>query len=125
MSDGDKQVKGPAKTIRVSTDIHTRFRAYQHTVHADSAEQAMGLLLGDNVLRIPMPAAVMERWTAQAAAAGYPLDQWVAQRVEAYLEGIRTAPTVAPARSASFTPCATCTTPKSCQKGRQDPEACE
>lgn len=65
--------------------MHRRFRAYQHTMHADSAEQAMGLLLGDSVLRIPMPEPVMDRWMAEAEASGFPLDQWVAQRVEGYL----------------------------------------
>lgn len=54
-------------------------------MHADSADQAMELLLGDSVLRIPMPEAVMDRWRAEAEASGFPLDQWVAQRVEGYL----------------------------------------
>lgn len=125
MSDGEKQVKEPAKTIRVSTDIHTRFRAYQHNVHADSADEAMGLLLGDNVLRIPMPAVVLQRWKTEAARAGYPIDQWVAQRVEAYLESVQTDRTVSPAARPAFTPCRTCTTPKSCEKGRQNPKECE
>jgi hypothetical protein len=65
--------------------MHSKFRRYKHNVHADSAEQAMGLLLGDNVLRIPMPEAVMARWQAEADRSGFPIDQWVAQRVEGYL----------------------------------------
>lgn len=45
----------------------------------------MNLLLGDDVMHIPMPAAVMQRWKAEATASGFPLEQWVAQRVEAWL----------------------------------------
>lgn len=92
----------------------------------------MGLLLGEDVLHIPVPAPVMARWRAAAEVAGYPLDQWVAQRVEAYLEAVHTfapldtgADTVDPARAEKFTQCGKCTTPKSCRIGRQDTEACE
>lgn len=45
----------------------------------------MTVLLGDNVLHIPMPAVVLERWREEAEACGYPVEQWVAQHVEASL----------------------------------------
>lgn len=45
----------------------------------------MDLLLGPDTLHIPMPAEVMERWRAEARSSGFPLEQWVAQRVEGYL----------------------------------------
>lgn len=143
------------KTIRVSEDNHARFRAFQHTVHADSADEAMDLLLGDDAMHIPMPKEVMTRWEAEAEDAGFPLDQWVAQRVEAYLAnrayagevrqaldellGYRRAmetaamaydihqglPPKKPAATGTYTPCTSCTTPASCERGGQDPAACE
>jgi hypothetical protein len=65
--------------------MHERFHAFKHDVHANSAEEAMTVLLGADVLHIPMPAVVMERWREEAEACGYPLEQWVAQCVESWL----------------------------------------
>lgn len=107
----------------------------------------MNLLLGQDVLHIPMPRDVMTRWKIEAEEAGFPLDQWVAQRVEAYLANRahagevrqalnellgyrRSMETAAMAYGAHqpkkpFVPCEKCTTPRSCERGGQDPEICE
>lgn len=84
MSDGQKQAKGPAKTIRVSTDMHAKFVEFQYENRRKSADETMALLLAPGVLHIPMPADVMDRWRAEAEQSGFPLEQWVAQRVEAW-----------------------------------------
>lgn len=85
MADEKEQVKGPAKGIRVSTQTHALIKRYMHRIHADSMEAALSNLLGENVIHIPMPPEVMERWESEAKASGFSLPQWVAQRVEGYL----------------------------------------
>lgn len=82
MADGNAQF-GPAKNLRVSTTTHRLFTDYQHKVRAKSAEDAMRALLGEDVVRISVPPAVRERWEIEAEEAGFPLEQWIAQRVEA------------------------------------------
>lgn len=82
MTDGKGQF-GPAKNLRVSLATHRAFTDYQHSVRAKSAEEAMRLLVGEDVLRIAVPGVVRERWQAAADEAGFPLPQWVAQKVEA------------------------------------------
>lgn len=144
-SEGKQRAKPLIKSIRVSGDNHARFQAYQHDGHFRSADVAMESLLAESVVRIPVPAAVMERWTEEAAKSGFPLDQWAAQRIETgtikcafHAKDVREAieelgrikaalnSSVAAERLAEeFHPCARCTTPNSCQIGGQDPEACE
>ena len=73
------------KNVRVSVPTHGRLIDYQHKVRARSAEEAMKVLLGEDVVHIPVPDAARERWEAAAAEAGFPLAQWVIQHVEAFL----------------------------------------
>ena len=70
------------KTIRVSKDMHGRFLAYQYDGHFRNASIAMESLLAPNVVHIPVPPEVMERWKGEAAESGFSLDQWAAQRIE-------------------------------------------
>lgn len=85
MPSENAQVKGPAKGIRVSTHTHALIKQHMHRMHAESMEEALATILGENALHIPMPAEVLQRWESEARESGFPLPQWVAQRVEGYL----------------------------------------
>lgn len=70
------------KTIRVTAELHARFLEYQYDGHFRNASIAMESLLAPNVVHIPVPADVLERWKAEAEEAGYPLEAWAVQRIE-------------------------------------------
>ncbi len=151
MTDGKKpRATQLVKTIRVSEQLHERFRAFQFDGHYRSADVAMEALLAESVVRIPVPPDVLTRWTAEAAESGFPLDAWAAQRIEsgtikcvfhavevrqalaeldeikrALLAGTAPAAPAEPAEAPPFRPCKSCTTPKSCEIGGQDPRECE
>lgn len=84
MTDGEHQAKRLEKTIRVSVDTHRKFLDFQFDGHFRSADVAMAALLPENILRIQVPAEVMARWKEEAAASGYPLEQWAVQRMETW-----------------------------------------
>lgn len=138
------------KTIRVTADQHARFQAFQYDGHFRNASIAMESLLAPDMLRISVPAPVMERWKAEAEESGFSLEAWAVQRIEsgaircvfhaaevrealAEIEKIKTristrrAPDAeeGPAEAPPFKPCKGCTTPRSCQVGGQDPAECE
>ena len=152
MSDEEKterpKERAYVKTLRISRPQHEAFTEFQYENRCKSADAAMALLLNPAILRIPMPVEVMDRWRVAAAAAGFPLEQWVAQRVEGFLaigaepseirgaldelldyhRAMQVAGIAYAAHQGQkqpFQPCAVCTTPTSCEKGRQDPEKCE
>ncbi len=135
MTDGEHKSTVGEKTLRVSLPLHEKFVDFKHENRCRNADQALGLLLADNVVHVPVPAMALARWRATADASGFPLDQWVAQLVEGYLATradageirraldelitLRRAQTGEP-----FTPCEICTTPKSCKVGGQKPGEC-
>lgn len=76
----DKQLQN--KQLRVSADTHRRV----HNIAAKfqgTADDAIRYLLGQDVVRVPVTDRQRERWTAAAEAAGVPLPEFIAMRVEA------------------------------------------
>lgn len=85
MTSENGQVKGPAKGVRVSSRTHALIKQHMHRMHAESMDDALETILGQSALHIPMPPEVLRRWEDAARESGFPLPQWVAQRVEGYL----------------------------------------
>lgn len=55
-----------------------------------TADEALGILMAESTVHVPLTPVQHERWSAAAGAAGVPLHQFVELRVEAALHGADT-----------------------------------
>lgn len=74
------------KSILVSEETHAMLMDYSKKVRASSMDEVLRYFVQEDVIRIPAPKEVSNRWKSVAAAAGYSVEQWVAQRVEAAIQ---------------------------------------
>lgn len=75
----------PTKTVRVSTQTHAALHRLADDLNG-TAEDALQHLMGATTVRIPVSDAQRARWTQAAEAAGMPLSEFVAARVESAVQ---------------------------------------
>ena len=74
------------KSILVSEETHRLLMEQSKKVRASSMDELLRHYVEENVIRIPVPQVVQSRWKSVADAAGYSVEQWVVQRVEAAIQ---------------------------------------
>lgn len=75
----------PQKTIRVSEEVHRAVHDLAQKI-GGSADDALGHLLGESTVRVPLSDAQRRRWTLAAREVGVSVDQFVKLRVESALQ---------------------------------------
>lgn len=75
----------PTKTIRVSAQTHMAVHRLADDLKG-TAEDALQHLMGATTVRIPVSEGQRIRWAQAAEAAGMPLEEFVAARVESAVQ---------------------------------------
>lgn len=75
----------PQKSLRVSEEVHRAVHDLAQKING-SADDALGHLLGESTVRVPVTDRQRHRWTVAAREAGVTVDQFVMMRVEAALQ---------------------------------------